>query len=83
MEKEVKIVITGDSTSAVAASTNAAAAQEALTNTGKGLATGVPDLDASVKEYVITTEKEYIAVQKAHDAITAKIRSIASYGNPS
>ena len=53
---------------------------EQLTNTGRGLATAVPDLDAKTKQFVITTEAEYLAVQKAHAAVSAKIPVLEAAG---
>jgi hypothetical protein len=37
----------------------AAAAQDELTNSGKGLASTLPDLNAKTQAYVVTTEAEY------------------------
>jgi hypothetical protein len=51
----------------------AAAAQEKLTNTGAGLATQLPNLDAATKAYTISTEAEYLAVQKTRDALAENI----------
>lgn len=58
----------------------AAAELEQLTNSGKGLATAVPDLEEKTKAFVITTEAEYLAVQKAHEAVSAKIPVLEAAG---
>jgi hypothetical protein len=58
----------------------AVADQEKLTNTGKGLATTLPDLNAATKAYVISTEEEYVQIQKAHAALVAKIPTLQAAG---
>lgn len=60
--------------------TQAAADQEKLTNTGKGLATTLPQMEEATKAYTIRTEEEYLAVQKAHDALAAKIPILQAAG---
>lgn len=66
--------------------TNTAAVKESqqeldkLTNSGQGLATSVPVLEEATKAFVIATEKEYLAVAKAHAAVTAKIPVLQAAG---
>jgi hypothetical protein len=54
--------------------------QEKLTNTGKGLATALPDLNAKTQAYVISSEQEYLAIQKAHDALANKLPLLQAAG---
>ena len=58
----------------------AVAAQEKLTNTGVGLATQLPDLNAKTQAYTISTEAEYLAIQKAHNALAARIPVLQAAG---
>lgn len=46
---------------------------EALTSTGAGLATSTKLMDTAAKSYNITSEAQYLLVQKAHKAISDKI----------
>ncbi|HEX3627269.1 MAG TPA: hypothetical protein VH280_17825 [Verrucomicrobiae bacterium] len=69
--KKVEVAIT--STYDGKGAQQAAADQEKLTNTGKGLATTIPELDAATKAYTISTEAEYLSVQKAAEALRANI----------
>ena len=79
-EKEIKIVVTGDSTSAVEAANKATASQEALTNTGKGLASAFLSWKRPPNNMSSALRREYVAIQKAHEAISAKIPVLEAAG---
>lgn len=76
--KKVEVAIT--STYDGKGAQQAAADQEKLTNTGKGLATTIPDLNSKTQEYIVTSEAEYLAIQKAHDALVKKIPVLQAAG---
>jgi hypothetical protein len=69
--KKVEVAITSTYDGKGAA--QAVVDQEKLTSTGKGLATALPQMEEATKAYTVSTEAEYLAIQKAHDALAARI----------
>lgn len=76
----VKIVIEGDASSAVKATSEAAAGVEKLTNTGTGLASQLPKTGAATDEFVIKTKAEYEAIVAAEAALQKRIVVTAASG---